>query len=483
MGIGIQKTPMTNPVSGAEQPHLRRRLGLLQATALNMSNMVGVGPFITIPLLMGTINGGGPQAMLGWIVGLLIAIPDGLVWAELGAAMPGSGGSYIYLRDGYGREKWGRLMAFLFIWQLILSGPLEIGSGLIGFKQYLNYLWPQTGNHHLDQIIVVMLGLLVIALLYRRIGSIGKITVALWLGVLLTTGAIIWGGVGHFDPKIAFDFPPHAFDFSLGFVFGLGAAAQIGIYDYLGYYDICYLGDEVRNPGKVIPRSILISLVAVGFIYMAMNFSIIGVIPWREFVITDPNAIPPPIGSMFIEKLYGSKPALIFTVMILWTSFASVFALTLGYSRIPFAAATDGCFFRVFGKVHPEKEFPHVSLLLIGGLSIAASFLSLGMVITALVTMRILVQFIGHIGAVMRLRKLKPELERPFKMWLYPLPALLALLGWMFVFLASGKQAMLYSLATLGIGIAAFLIWSASRRSWPFVEPTLAGSAKAETIQ
>lgn len=458
---------MTNP-SGAEQPHLQRRLGLLQATALNMSNMVGVGPFITIPLLMGTINGGGPQAMLGWIVGLLIAIPDGMVWAELGAAMPGSGGSYIYLRDGYGREKWGRMMAFLFIWQLILSGPLEIGSGLIGFKQYLNYLWPQTANHHLDQILVVALGVLVVALLYRRIGSIGKITVALWAGVLLTTGAVILGGAGHFDPKIAFDFPPHAFDFSLGFVFGLGAAAQIGIYDYLGYYDVCYLGDEVKEPGKVIPRSVLISLVAVGFIYMAMNFSIIGVIPWREFVVTDPNGTPPPIGSMFIEKLYGSKAAAVFTAMILWTSFASVFALTLGYSRIPFAAAKDGCFFRVFSKLHPQKEFPHVSLLLIGVLSIAASFLSLGMVITALVTMRILVQFIGQIGAVMRLRQLRPDAERPFKMWLYPLPALLALTGWIFVFLTSGKQAMLSSLLALAFGIAAFLIWSKGRGSWPF---------------
>src|SRR5580704_16304737 len=253
-----------------EQPHLLRRLGLLQAAALNMSNMVGVGPFITIPLLMGTINGGGPQAMLGWIVGLLIAIPDGVVWAELGAAMPGSGGSYVYLRDGYGREKWGRLMAFLFIWQLILSGPLEIGSGFIGFKQYLRYFWPGAGDAQLDQrllLITVALGLFAIALLYRKIGSIGKITVALWTGVLLTTGAVIFGGVGHFDPKVAFDFPPHAFDFSLGFVFGLGAAARIGIYDYLGYYDVCYIGDEVRQPGKLLPRSILISLLAVAVIY------------------------------------------------------------------------------------------------------------------------------------------------------------------------------------------------------------------------
>src|SRR6266436_2956442 len=150
---------MSKPSPAGELPHLQRRLGLLQATALNMSNMVGVGPFITIPVLMGTINGGGPQAMLGWIVGLLIVIPDGMVWAELGAAMPGSGGSYVYLREGFGREKWGRLMAFLFIWQMIISGPLEIGSGLIGFKEYLKYVWPGAGNSHLDQIVIVALGL------------------------------------------------------------------------------------------------------------------------------------------------------------------------------------------------------------------------------------------------------------------------------------------------------------------------------------
>lgn len=459
-----------NPVAAAESPHLQRRLGLLQATALNMSNMVGVGPFITIPLLMGTINGSGPQGMLGWIVGLLIAIPDGMVWAELGAAMPGSGGSYVYLRDGYGREKWGRLMAFLFVWQLIISGPLEIGSGLIGFKQYLNYLWPKIGNYHLDQFLIVALGLLIIALLYRRIGSIGKITVALWIGVLLTTGAVILGGLGNFDSKIAFDFPPHAFDFSLGFFLGLGSATQIGIYDYLGYYDVCYLGDEVQNPGKVIPRSILISLVAVALIYVTMNFSIIGVVPWREFAITDPNATPPPIGSMFIERLYGSKAASIFTVMILWTSFASVFALMLGYSRIPFAAAKDGFFFPLFARLHPEKQFPHISLLMIGALSIVASFMSLGTVITALVTMRVLVQFIGQIGAVIRLRRIKPDSERPFKMWLYPLPASIALIGWIFVFVTSGKQPMLYSLLALAVGVAAFVVWSGICRTWPFAK-------------
>jgi len=415
---------------------------------------------------MGTINGGGPQAMLGWIVGLLIALPDGLVWAELGAAMPGSGGSYIYLRDGYGREKWGRLMAFLFIWQFILSGPLEIGSGFIGFKQYLRYFWPGAGDVQLDrrlQLLTVALGVLAVALLYRKIASIGKIAVGLWLGMLLTTGAVILGGLGHFNPRMAFDFPPGAFHFSLGFVFGLGAAARIGIYDYLGYYDVCYLGDEVKEPGKVIPRSIFISLLAVALIYVAMNFSIIGVLSWRDFAGKEV-----PIGSMFIEKLYGSKMALVFTAMVLWTSFASVFALLLGYSRIPFAAAQDGCFFKVFGKLHPQKQFPHISLLLLGGLSIACSFLSLQAVIDALVTLRILVQFIGQIGAVMRLRQLKPDANRPFRMWLYPLPALVALLGWIFLFVTSGAQPMLYSALALATGVIAFLLWSKASKSWPF---------------
>ncbi len=455
-----------------EKPHLIRRFGLLQATALNMSNMVGVGPFITIPALMGTINGGGPQAMLGWIVGLLIAIPDGLVWAELGAAMPGSGGSYLYLRDGFGPQKWGRLMAFLFIWQFIISGPMEIGSGFIGLKQYIRYFWPGMADAQLDhqlQIITVALGVLAIVLLYRQITSIGKITVALWIGMLLTVGAVICGGLGHFNPKIAFDFPAHGFDFSMGFVFGLGAAARIGIYDYLGYYDVCYIGDEVKEPAKVILRSILISLIAIAVIYMTMNLAIIGVVPWREFAGLDPA---PPIASIFMERTFGAKAAVGFTVMVLWTTFASVFALLLGYSRIPYAAARDGYFFKPFAALHPTKHFPHTSLLFIGVLSIACSFLPLQAVIDALVTMRILVQFIGQIGAVILLRKTRPNSDRPFKMWLYPLPALLALFGWLFLFVTSGWDLILYSLLALAVGAAAFMGWSRKKKTWPFAPQT-----------
>src|SRR5256714_13554749 len=389
----------TKPFSEKAAPHLLRRFGLLQATALNISNMIGVGPFVTIPLLMSTIGGGGPQAMLGWFVALLTALPDGLIWSELGAAMPGSGGSYLYLREAFGRETFGRLMAFLFIWQFVLSGPLEIASGCIGFAQYLAFLWPAITARQ-SQVVAAAVSILVVILLYRQITAIGKITIILCLGTLLTVAAVIITGAMHFDPKVAFDFPPHAFDFSLGFVFGLGAASRIGLYDYLGYYDICYIGDEVKDPGRVIPRSILFSLVAVALFYVAINLSLIGVVPWREFVpAKDP---PAPVASMFMERIYGFKTAAAFTVLVLWTAVGSVFALMLGYSRIPYAAAKNGDFFKIFGHLHPTKNFPHVSLLVIGAVTILCSFLPLLTAIEALLITRIAVQFIGQVVAEMR---------------------------------------------------------------------------------
>ncbi len=448
------------------QPHLVRRLGLLQATALNVTNMIGIGPFITIPALMSTINGGGPQCMLGWIASLLIVLPDGLIWAELGAAMPSAGGSFAWLREAYGRESWGKLMAFLFIWQFILSGPMEIGSGFIGLKQYMGFF---LGNVSPWQMNALNLGLalLLFLLLYRRIGSVGRITVWLWIGTMVTVGAVILSAVGHFDPKIAFSLPPKAFDFSLGFVSGLGAATSIGVYDYLGYYDICYLGEEVRDPGRVIPRSIICSLAIVAVIYLTMNLAIIGVVPWRSFVPV-PDSGPAPIAALFMQKIWGTKIARAFTFMILWTAFGSIFTLTLGYSRVPYAAARDGCFFPIFARLHPTKDFPHLALTLTIVLSVAFSFVDLTTLINALIAMRVLVQFIGQIGAVLLLRRLKPDMPRPFRIWLYPLPALAALAGWVFIFLTTDRNLQWGALAALGLGVVGFLLWSRLASAWPF---------------
>jgi amino acid transporter len=451
-----------------------RRFGLLQATALNMINMIGVGPFITIPLLMTAL--GGPQAMLGWLIALVIVLCDGMVWSELGAAMPRSGGSFGYLREAFGRETFGRLMAFLFVWQFILSGPLEIASGYIGFAQYLGYVWPGMSQAAVFAVIVSV-GLINIALLYRRITSIATITVSLWCGTLLTTAAVIATGATRFDAGLAFDFPPGAFDFSLGFLVGLGAAARVGVYDYLGYYDICYIGDEVRDPGRVIPRSILISTVAVAAIYIGINLSIIGVVPWREFV---PAAAHPEanfIVSIMMERVHGTTVATVFTLMILWTAFGSVFALLLGYSRIPYAAAQDGYFFRPFARLHSTQGFPYVSLIVLGLLSIVAGLFPLGVVIDALIATRIIVQFMGQVAGVVRLRRVRPDMPRPYRIWLYPLPALIALVGWLFVFVTTDIRVIGFGLGILALGVVCFLVWSSRLRQWPFRPAAHAGGA------
>src|SRR5947208_1081481 len=322
-----------------------RRFGLIHATALNMTNMIGIGPFITIPLLMSAL--GGPQAMLGWLVALVIVTCDGMVWSELGAALPGSGGSFGYLRRGYGTEQVGRLMGFLFVWQFVLSGPLEIASGYIGFSQYLGYIWKGITARQ-TMLVVTIVGLANLALLYRRITSIAAITVTLWIGTIVTASVVVVTGALHFDHRVAFDFPPGAFTFSLGFLLGLGAASRIGVYDYLGYYDVCYIGDEVQDPGRVIPRSILISTIAVALIYIAINFSIIGVVPWRDFVPAESRPQSHFVVSVFLERISRPVFASPFTAMILWTAFGSVFALLLGYSRVPYAASRDCYFDMVF---------------------------------------------------------------------------------------------------------------------------------------
>ena len=462
-------SPPSAPTRDAEAPHeqpqLTRRFGLLSATALNMTNMIGVGPFITIPLLMSAL--GGPQAMLGWIVALVIVICDGMVWSELGAAMPGSGGSFNYLREAFGRLRFGRLAAFLFVWQFILSGPLEIASGYIGFAAYASYIWKGMSRAEAIGLITVV-GVINVALLYRRIHSIAKLTVSLWIGTLITVLAVIVTGALHFDPRVAFDFPPGAFDFSLGFFLGLGAAARVGIYDYLCYYDVCYIGDEVRDPGRVIPRSILISTAAVALIYIGINLSIIGVIPWREFVPASAHPDSSFVVSIFMERIFGARIATIFTLLILWTAFGSVFALLLGYSRIPFAAARSGYFFRAFGRLHPTKEFPYVSLLVLGAVAILAGFFSLGTVIDALIVTRIVVQFMGQVVGLILLRRNAPDMPRPYRMWLYPVPALLALLGWIFVFATTQLRVILFGVGVLVLGCLAFLIWSWNTKRWPF---------------
>ncbi len=470
------------PLPEPSASHLDRGFGVLRATALNMSNVVGVGPFITIPLILSTM--GGPQVLVGWGIGALLAACDGMVWAELGAAWPGSGGSYRFLREAYGHETWGRLLAFLFIWQFILSGPLEIGSGLIGFGQYTSYLFPSLTTFQ-QQLVGAGMGALAVLLLYRKIDDIGRLAVILWCGTLATIAAIIVLGLPRFDPHLAFNFPPGAFRMSPAFFVGLGNATTVAMYDYLGYYDVCYIGDEVRDPRRTIPRSIFFCVLLVAFCYLVMETIIIGVLPWQEamksqFVISD-----------YMERLQGRPAAIIVTLGILWTAVAAAFAVLLGYSRIPYAAAREGYFFKAFARLHPTKHFPHVSLLVLGGVTIASAFLSLGEVINAMMTTRILVQFIAQIFALPLLRRRLPAEQRPYKMWLYPLPAALALVGWIYVFVSSGigsvaigglrVRYVTLGVGTLALGVVVYLFRARATQTWPFASGQLAADQRGST--
>ncbi|MFI5111906.1 MAG: APC family permease [Terriglobales bacterium] len=474
---------------------LIRGVGLVNATALNMIDMIGVGPFITMPLIVSAM--GGPQAMLGWILGAFFAMCDGLVWAELGAALPGSGGSYRYLKEIYGPKRLGRLLSFLFVWQLSFSAPLSIATGCIGLAQYGSYYWPAlertlAGRDFrlvlpllgpLEARVVVTAGTFVaiaaviaaVLLLYRKITVIGWISRLLWVGVIGTVLWIIFAGLTHFNAARAFSFPPGAFHLTHDFFLGLGAAMLVATYDYWGYYNICFLGGEVKDPGRTIPRALLLSIALVACLYVVMNISIVGVLPWQELQSAAHSGTRFYVASTFMERIYGPWAARVVTVLIMWTAFASVFSLLLGYSRVPYAAALDGNYFRAFARVHPKGKFPYVSMLALGAVAIAACFLRLADIIAALVVIRIMIQFLFQTVGVIVLRVRRPDLPRPFRMWLYPVPALVATMGFLFVLVERKHflKEIRYAVILLIAGIVVYMVRSLRRKEWPFEKQAL----------
>ncbi len=474
----------------SSSPGLIRGMGLGSATALNMIDMIGVGPFITMPLILGAM--GGPQAMLGWMVGALFAVCDGLVWAELGAAMPGSGGSYLYLKEIYGPQKMGRLISFLFIWQLSFSAPLSIATGCIGLAGYAAYYWPNletvyaarnavvhipwAGDLQVSWIVTpgtaLAIGVCALAtlLLYRRITVIGRLSKVLWIGVMGTIGWIIFAGLTHFNAAQAFDFPAGAFTLSRGFFTGLGGAMLVATYDYWGYYNVAFLGDEVKDPERNIPRALLLSIALVACLYLVMNVCILAVVPWREIVQGGQNNGGLYVVSLFMQKIYGPWAARLVTALVMLTAFASVFSLMLGYSRVPYAAAKDGNYFRALAKVHPVYRFPHISLLALAVVAAAFCFLRLKDAIAALVVIRIVIQFVVQAVGVIVLRVRQPEMPRPFRMWLYPLPALLAIAGFLFILFnrEHWQKEVRYAAVILLAGLLIYMVRAWRGRQWPF---------------
>ncbi len=446
---------------------LVRGVGLRGAVSLNLIAMVGVGPLITIPLVLGALHG--PLSFAGWILGALLAMCDGLVWSELGALYPGSGGTYGYLRAAFGSTRAGSLLAFVFVWQTIFAAPLNQAAGYIGIANYAGYLFPAlSASPWAIKALAVGVGLLTIVALYRGIGSVSRVGVAFAIVVVFTLLFVIVAAYGHFTPALVTALPAHDSIWD-GLRAGLGQALLFAIYDYLGYNQASCIADEVIDPARTLPLSIVIPILLVAALYLTMQLGILGALPWTALVPNADGSLPPlaqHLASAIVEQRFGTPAAAAVTVLILVSVFASAYANLLGYSRIPYAAAAQGQFPRAFARLHPRYRFPDVSLLAIGVLALPACLLPLDVVFNALTTGMILIQSIAQIIALVSVRA-RGE-RSPYRMWLYPLPALLALAGWVFVFFSAGGGSIMFGVITLALGAGAFCVGAARTHSWPF---------------
>lgn len=438
---------------------LERGLGLTGATATNMLGMIGVGPFLTLPIMLQAM--GGPHILYAWLAGAVLALCDGLVYAQLAAALPGSGGSYVYLREAYRPFGLGRLMSFLYIFQVILVAPLSISAGGVGFATYLGYFVTLNSLQH--SLVAASVCLFMTLLLYRPTVSVARMSVAMLAVVILTVGWVIGAGLFSFSWAQAFDFPPQAYRWNGDLWSRIGVVSLLAMYNYGGYNNVCNLGDEIRTPWRTMPRAIVGSILLVVCLYLAISTVVLGTVPWQQAMAS------PTIASAFIEHTYtnpahGQLAGKVMTGLILFVTAASLFSVILGYSRVPYAAAVDGQFFAVFARVHPTGHFPHISLLTLGCLSLPFCFFSLSKLVGWLILVQIVSQFIWQCAGVMLLRSYRADVPQPFLMWFYPAPALLSLLLWLYVFVSAEWQGQVFALGFLALGVVAFYAFERGRQ-------------------
>ena len=457
---------------------LERGLGLVEATSLNMTFMVGIGPFIVIPFIIRAM--GGPQCILAWVVGACPRRLDGCVWAELGAAMPQAGGSYVFLREAYGANRLGRLMSFLYIWQTLFQAPLSISSGALGFADYSVYLtakFPasQIGStptqicrpnfrRGYDRTIAVLLIPSPLPCCIA-ISEIGKISTALWVIVLATMLWLIYGGVTHFNAARVFTYSPDTWNLSWVFFAGLGHASVQTIYSYLGYYNVCNLGGRMKNPERNIPRAIFISILGIAILYFALQTSILSVIPWQE------AASSKFVVSLFVERTFGTHSG------FLCHRDDSVCGVRLDFFSDswvlarPLRCRSRREFLFDLRSRPPDQEVSvHLAARARRRVDRDLRVLQLVFGIRAILAMRCLIQFAGQaVGLLILHRRWKSE-RWPFHMLFYPVPVILAIAGWIAIFISTGRNPMLASLAAMAAGILVYLVRARMARQWPFEE-------------
>jgi amino acid transporter len=465
-----------SPSASASTSTLQRRIGLRSAVTFNMLEMIGVGPFITLPLVIAAA--GYRLSVWAWVLGAGLAVADGLVWAELGAAFPHAGGSYAFLREIYGPERAGKWLSFLYVWQVGFTAPLSIASGCIGLSSFLAWFWPGLElapiaawpSLHYSSFAAAGACLLVTALLYRNLSSVTRLAWVLFAGVLTAIAGVIVSGFAHAAATGGWQMPAQAAQPAALALGGLAQATIIATYDYWGYYNICFLGGEVRRPERTIPRAILLSVLFVSVFYVTMNLAALPSMRDAAAHVGAGATVRLQLVADIANSAFGRVAGRLMAALIVWTAFASVFSLLLGYSRVPYAAARDGNYFRFLAAVHPRHQIPHRSLVALGLVATCFCFLPLMKVITLLVITRILLQFLPQQVGVMLLRIQRPEMVRPFRMPLYPLPPLAAIAGFLFM-LVNRSHAWDELAVAAGIAVSGTLIYlvrARRLRQWPF---------------
>lgn len=412
-----------------------------------MIDMVGIGPFITLSLIVSAM--GGSWSIAAWLLGAVLAYADGCVWAELGARWPEAGGSYVFLQKLFpGRG--GRMMSFLFVWQTVIQAPLVVASAAIGFAQYFTYLVPL--GFYEKKALSGGLVVFMAWLLYRNIQSIGRLSVVLWT---ITGGTLIWlilSGIPHFSLSRALPQSLPTQPFRFFFSAAMGQASLKAVYSYLGYYNVCHLGAEIKSPERNIPRAIFISITGIAIMYLLMQTMVMGNLDWHdvaksEFVV-----------SLYFERIYNHTAAQVATGLILCIALASLFSVLLGYSRVPYAAAADGLFFKIFACVHPRHRIPHVSLLMLGGLGFVFALLfKMKEVITAIITMRIIVQFLAQAAGVIAWHR--RERTRPWRMPLFPIPAIVSMIIWLAIFFTADWWYIAGAGGIIALGVCLYFLF------------------------
>ena len=480
---------MTPPVPTSATPpaNLERRIGLCSAVLFNMLEMIGVGPFITLPLVIAAA--GFRLSVWAWVLGAVIAIADGLSYgaaAELGAAFPRAGGSYAFIQEIYGPKGPGNWLSFLYVWQVGFTAPLSIASGCIGLSGFLAFFWPELDSApiaalpalHYSNFAAAAACLLVTGLLYRNLSSITRLAWVLFVGVIAALTGVIVSGFAHAAATGGWQIPQApALSTALGFG-GLAQATLLATYCYWGYYNVTFLGAEVRQPERTIPRSIILSILFVAAFYVLMNLAVLPSLHSAATQAAQSAPLRVQLVADIASSAFGRWAGYLIAALIVWTAFASVFSLLLGYSPRPLRrAARDGNYFRFLAAVHPKHGIPHRSLVALGLVGAFFCFFSLAQVITMLVITRILLQFsLQQIGVIL-LRIRRPDLPRPFRISLYPLPPLIAMAGFAFMLFdphrahAKGGSGLFELCGAIAIAISGTAIYFFLARhlgQWPF---------------